>query len=159
MNIFLQRHESPETPCLLSLAIDHLRTHLLRAGGKEEESNLVQKQFKLRGILILTSHIQVQWSLLFYTLENYESELGDPELGQALVQLALATLVQQEVGMAQIELFLNRHFTCKVSKPLYTALLTGLERLVVAGIIRGRALDQVTLVSQFLQILENEQSK
>ena len=105
------------------------------------------------------SHIQVQWSLLFYTLENYESELGDPELGQALVQLALATLVQQEVGMAQIELFLNRHFTCKVSKPLYTALLTGLERLVVAGIIRGRALDQVTLVSQFLQILENEQSK
>ena len=110
--------------------------------------------------LIFTSDIQVQWSLLFYTLENYESELGDPELGQALVQLALATLVQQEVGMAQIELFLNRHFTCKVSKPLYTALLTGLERLVVAGIIRGRALDQVTFVTFFnLYILEHEQSK
>ena len=53
------------------------------------------------------SHIQVQWSLLFYTLENYESELGDPELGQALVQLALATLVQQEVRITQIELLSN----------------------------------------------------
>ena len=31
----------------------------------------------------------------------------------------------------------------QVSKPLYTTLLTGLERLVVAGIVRGRALDQV----------------
>ena len=39
----------------------------------------------------------MQWSLLFYTLENYESELGDPELGPALVQLALATVAQQEV--------------------------------------------------------------
>ena len=56
---------------------------------------------------MFTSHVQVQWSLLFYTLENYESELGDPELGQALVQLALATLVQQEVKMAQIEFLLN----------------------------------------------------
>ena len=34
---------------------------------------------------------------MFYTLENYESELGDPELGPALVQLALATVAQQEV--------------------------------------------------------------
>ena len=107
MNIFLQRHESPETPGLLSLAIDHLRTHLLRAGGKEEESNLVQMQFKIRRLDVYLSHIQVQWSLLFYTLENYESELGDPELGQALVQLALATLVQQEVRMTQIELIPN----------------------------------------------------
>ena len=41
--------------------------------------------------------IKVQWSLLFYTLENYESELGDPELGPALVQRALATVAQQEV--------------------------------------------------------------
>ena len=40
----------------------------------------------------------MQWSLLFYTLENYESELGDPELGPALVQLALATVAQQEVN-------------------------------------------------------------
>ena len=34
---------------------------------------------------------------MFYTLENYEPELGDPELGPALVQLALATVAQQEV--------------------------------------------------------------
>ena len=47
-----------------------------------------------------------------------------------------------------------------MSKPLYTTLLTGLERLVVAGIIRGRALDQVTFVTFFnLYILEHEQSK
>ena len=39
----------------------------------------------------------MQWSLLFYTLENYEPELGDPELGPALIQLALATVAQQEV--------------------------------------------------------------
>ena len=57
--------------------------------------------------LVFTSRIQVQWSLLFYTLENYESELGDPELGQALVQLALAALVQQEVRITQIELLPN----------------------------------------------------
>ena len=44
---------------------------------------------------------------MFYTLENYESELGDPELGQALVQLALAALVQQEVRITQIELLPN----------------------------------------------------
>ena len=47
--------------------------------------------------------IKVQWSLLFYTLENYESELGDPELGPALVQLALATVAQQEVHHRMLE--------------------------------------------------------
>ena len=46
--------------------------------------------------------IKVQWSLLFYTLENYESELGDPELGPALVQLALATVAQQEVRCSML---------------------------------------------------------
>ena len=78
---------------------------------------------------------------MFFTLENYESELGDPELGPALVQLALATVAQQEVSTVMI---LNIYVT-QVSKPLYTTLLTGLERLVVAGIVRGRALDQVQL--------------
>jgi hypothetical protein len=94
--------------------VDHLRTHLLRGsggprGGEED-----------RG------HQLVQWSLLFYTLENYEAELGDPELGPGLVQLALATAAGSS--------------DCR---PLYTTLLTGIERLVVAGIVRGRALEQV----------------
>ena len=39
---------------------------------------------------------------MFFTLENYESELGDPELGHALVQLALATVAQQEVSTVRI---------------------------------------------------------
>ena len=39
---------------------------------------------------------------MFFTLENYESELGDPELGPALVQLALATVAQQEVSTVRI---------------------------------------------------------
>merc|ERR1719318_1675745 len=98
----------PETAGLLGLAVDHLRTHLLRGGRQEEDRE----------------HQLVQWSLLFYCLENYESELGDPELAPALVQLALATAGQQEVA-----------------RPLYTTLLTGLERLVVAGTVRGRALE------------------
>ena len=50
--------------------------------------------------------MKVQWSLLFYTLENYESELGDPELGPALVQHALATVAQQEVKSMQYHLML-----------------------------------------------------
>ena len=106
----LQRGDGPETAGLLGLAVDHLRTHLLRGGRQEEDRE----------------HQLVQWSLLFYCLENYESELGDPELAPALVQLALATAGQQEVA-----------------RPLYTTLLTGLERLVVAGTVRGRALEQV----------------
>ena len=110
----LQRGEGPETQGLLSLALDHLRTHLLRGGGRGGEED--------------REHQLVQWSLLFYTLENYEQELGDPDLGPSLVQLTLATAGQ----------------CSDLSRPLYTTLLTGLERLVVAGSVRGRALEQVS---------------
>ena len=94
----LQRGEGPETQvCLIVLrnhhddivphqgllvvAVEHLRTHLLRGGARDPREEDREHQL-------------VQWSLLFYTLENYEAELGDPDLGPALVQLALATLGQ-----------------------------------------------------------------
>ena len=63
------------------VAVEHLRTHLLRGGARDPREEDREHQL-------------VQWSLLFYTLENYEAELGDPELGPGLVQLALATLGQ-----------------------------------------------------------------
>ena len=53
-------------------------------------------------------------------------QVTDPDLCSSLVQLCIATCGQPDTP-----------------RPLYTCLLTGLERLVVSGNISGRTLDQV----------------
>ena len=66
----------------------------------------------------------VLWSLAFYTLEiGGEGEM-DIELREGVVSAALSLAGQPALP-----------------RPLYTALLTGLERLVVSGLVRGRLLD------------------
>ena len=72
----------------------------------------------------------VMWSTLFFILENFSSEIQDTELENNLTQLCLATSSQADLP-----------------RPLYTCLLTGLERLVVAGRIKGRQLDQLVKIA------------
>ena len=60
----------------------------------------------------------VLWSTLFYLLENFATEITaeQPELESNLQQLCFAMTSQTDLP-----------------RPLYICLLTGLERLVVAG--------------------------
>jgi len=71
----------------------------------------------------------IMWSTLFFVLENFQTEVADPDLENNLQQLAFATSSQADLP-----------------RPLYTCLLAGLERLVVAGQVRGRQLDQLVKI-------------
>jgi len=108
---------SEEAPGLLPLAMEHVKTHLVAGRGLANAS--------------LEDSCLVTWSLLFFILEHCGHELTETaELAAAgghLVQLCLAAVVGTEL-----------------SRPAYTCLMAGLERLVVAGCVaRGRDLDQV----------------
>jgi hypothetical protein len=108
-----------EAPGLLTLAMEHVKTHLVAGRGLANAS--------------LEDSCLVTWSLLFFILEHCGHELAETaELAAAgghLVQLCLAAVV----GGTEL-----------LSRPAYTCLMAGLERLVVAGCVaRGRDLDQV----------------
>jgi len=68
----------------------------------------------------------VLWSMLFYTIENYDSDLMEAELKDNLIQICIGTAGQPDLP-----------------RLVYTTILTGLERLVVGGLVRGRQLEQV----------------
>ena len=110
----LQSDLGPELQPLLSIVVEHLKGFLLV--GRTE--------------LGVDENTLVLWSTLFYVLENFSSELQDPELETNLQQLCFATSSQPDLP-----------------RPLYTCLLAGLERLVVAGRVRGRALDQLVKIA------------
>lgn len=114
----LQRDPSQESLALIPMAVDFLQKNL--ASGRGQELMNGRSQSAADQLNLLT------WSLGFFVLENYESEVSDPDLCSSLVQLCIAVCSQPSTP-----------------HPLYTCLLTGLERLVVAGSISGRTLDQV----------------
>ena len=107
---------------LLGLAVDHLKSHLLAAG--RGNANLTPEDSAL-----------VTWSLLFYVLENFSPELAavDQQSSPDAVSGHFVQLALMAAGHADL------------SRPVYTCLMAGLERLVVAGsvVVRGRQLDQV----------------
>jgi len=106
----LQRDSNQETLGFFSLASDHLKANML--GG--------------RGPTDVDQHSMVLWSMLFYTIENCENEMMEPELKDNLIQICIGTAGQADLP-----------------KLIYTTILTGLERLVVGGLVRGRQLEQV----------------
>jgi len=106
----LQRETNQETVGFFILASDHLKANML--GG--------------RGSTDVDQHSMVLWSMLFFTIENCENDMMEPELKDNLVQICIGTAGQADLPML-----------------VYTTILTGLERLVVAGLVRGRQLEQV----------------
>eukprot|EP00092_Neocalanus_flemingeri_P097801 GFUD01124696.1.p1 GENE.GFUD01124696.1~~GFUD01124696.1.p1 ORF type:complete len:1012 (+),score=244.69 GFUD01124696.1:363-3038(+) len=106
----LQRETNHETLGFFNLASDHLKANML--GG--------------RGPTDIDQHSMVLWSMLFFTIENCENDMMEPELKDNLIQICIGTVGQPDLPML-----------------VYTTILTGLERLVVAGLVRGRQLEQV----------------
>ena len=100
---------------------------------------LLQADFSLEeaagGHLTPEDSALVTWSLLFYVLENFSPELAavDQQSSPDAVSGHFVQLALMAAGHADL------------SRPVYTCLMAGLERLVVAGsvVVRGRQLDQV----------------
>ena len=89
------------------LAVDHLRANMLGGGGR-----------------ILTStdqHSLMLWSLMFFTLENCDQDnLLDPDLVTEMTSTAVLAAGQHNVP-----------------RLVYITILSGLERLMVSGIIKS----------------------
>jgi len=104
---------------ILGIVVEHIKQNLLVGGGRVDTEQSVD------------SYTLLLWSSLFYVLENFSSaEIAEPELETNLQQLSFATISSPDLP-----------------KPLYTCILAGLERLVVAGKIKGRHLDQLVKIS------------
>jgi huntingtin len=105
---------------LLGLAVDHIKSQLWAGRGTAN--------------LSLEDGALVTWSLLFYLLENYHNELAATATGHDH---------QTDVAASFVQLALVAAGQADLARPVYSCLLAGLERLVVAGRVGGRQLDLV----------------
>ena len=108
------------------LARDHVRANMMAGGGAAVTQLTGSDQLTL-----------AQWALVFYTLENCTDCATAEQLAAAD---SWPQLTAELVGVAVLTA--GHH---QVSRPVYTTVLAGLERLVVAGVVRSPSpqLDQI----------------